>query len=58
MFQSRMLAIVRLYMKTYPVVIQIYIWVVYRGLGDGCVGARSRSGQIRERGSGYCREPR
>ena len=27
------------------------------GLGGGCVGMRSRSGQIRVRGSGYCREP-
>jgi hypothetical protein len=57
MFRPRMLAVVRLYMKTYPVVIQIYVWVVYRGLGGCCVGARSGSGQIKVRGSGYSREP-
>ena len=31
-----------------------YMWVVYRGLGGGCVGARSRSGQTRVRFFNIC----
>ena len=34
-----------------------YMWVIYRGLGGGCVGARSRSGQIRVCCSRYSTEP-
>ena len=43
-------------MKTYLVVIQMYVGCLWGG-GGACVGTRSRSGQIRVRGSRYSREP-